>query len=93
MERTECPAVEVPDYVLQIPAPDYPQHWGLVGDNVDHEEKDYLFKSYPEEDLPPLRGNAPWREQGLNMPFPRKRSWDSLNEAVSTEVLSIYFKE
>lgn len=61
MERAECPAVEVPEYVLQIPAPDYPQHWGLVGDNVDHEEKDYLFKSYPEEDLPPLRGNAPWR--------------------------------
>lgn len=27
----------------------------------------------------------------MNMPFSAKRSWDSLNEAVTTEIPSVYF--
>ncbi|XP_045038575.2 uncharacterized protein C4orf19 homolog [Desmodus rotundus] len=90
--NAECPAVGIQDHVLQIPAPDYPQCWGSAGGNVDHEEKDYLFKSHPEEE--PLEEMRPdVAGQGLNMPLSMKRSWDSLNEAVATEVLSVYFKE
>lgn len=90
--EAECPAIEVQDRVLQIPAPDYPQHWGSAGDNGDHEEKDCLFKSHTEEE--PLEGMRPGvGEQGWNMPFSVKRSWDSLNEAVAAEVLSVYLKE
>lgn len=90
--EAECPAVEGQDHVLQIPAPDYPQRWGSAGDNVDHGEKDCLFKSHAEQE--PLEGERPGvGEQGWNMPFSVKRSWDSLNEAVAAEVLSVYFKE
>ncbi|XP_007449463.1 PREDICTED: uncharacterized protein C4orf19 homolog [Lipotes vexillifer] len=89
------PAWEVPDHVLQIPAPDYPQLWGSADDDAGHverEEKDCLFESRTEEE--PGQGAPPGvGEQGLNMPFSVKRSWDSLNEAVATEVLSVYFKE
>ncbi|XP_045690402.1 uncharacterized protein C4orf19 homolog [Phyllostomus hastatus] len=90
--KAECPAVGVQDHVLQIPAPDYPQCWGLAGGTVDHEEKDHLFKSHPEE--PPLEEmHSDVVGRGLNMPFSVKRSWDSLNEAVAAEALSVYFKE
>ncbi|XP_058923604.1 uncharacterized protein C4orf19 homolog [Kogia breviceps] len=92
------PAWEVSDHdhVLQIPAPDYPQPWGSADDDADHvgrDEKDCLFKSHAEEE--PRQGAHPRAagERGLNMPFSVKRSWDSLNEAVVTEVLSVYFKE
>ncbi|XP_054438001.1 uncharacterized protein C4orf19 homolog [Pteronotus mesoamericanus] len=90
--KGDCPPVEVQDHVLQLPAPDYPQCWGSAGDSRDHEEKDYLFRSDPEEE--PLEEMRPdMAGQGLNMPFSVKRSWDSLNEAVAAEVLSVYFKE
>lgn len=90
--KVEGFAWEVQGHDLQIPAPDYPQLWGTAVDNVDHEEKDYLFKN-PKEDEP-LAGILPRvGEHGLNVPFPKRRSWDSLNEAVTTEVLSVYFKE
>ncbi|XP_005608895.1 uncharacterized protein C4orf19 homolog [Equus przewalskii] len=90
--KAEHPALEVQDHVLQIPAPDYPQLWGSAVDNVDHEEKDYLFQSHTEEE-PQEETHPSVGEHGSNMPFSRKRSWDSLNEAVATEVLSVYFKE
>lgn len=90
--EVECPAVEVQDHVLQIPAPDYSQHGGAAGDHVDREEGDCLSTSPAEgaslEGVRPAVG-----EQGWNAPFSVKRSWDSLNEAVATEVLSVYFKE
>lgn len=90
--EVECPAVEVPEHVLQIPAPDYSQHWGAAADHVDREEKDCLVKSHAEG--APLEGVRPGvGEQGWNAPFSMQRSWDSLNEAVATEVLSVYFKE
>ncbi|XP_044098641.1 uncharacterized protein C4orf19-like [Neovison vison] len=90
--RAEGPTVEVLDHDLQIPAPDYPPLWGSVVDKDDGEEKDCLSKSQTEED--PLAGTHPRAgEHGLNMPFPLKRSWDSLNEAVTTEGLSVCFKE
>ncbi|XP_032189956.1 uncharacterized protein C4orf19 homolog [Mustela erminea] len=90
--RAEGPALEVLDHDLQIPAPDYPPLWGSVVDKGDQEEKECLSKSQTEED--PLAGTHPRvGEHGLNMPFPLKRSWDSLNEAVSTDGLSVCFKE
>ncbi|XP_047423325.1 uncharacterized protein C4orf19 homolog [Sciurus carolinensis] len=89
--KVESPALEVQDHDLQIPAPDYPQLWGTAADHVDHEEKGYLFKNHVEAE--PLAGILPRvGERGLNEPFP-VRSWDSLNQAVSTDVLSVYFKE
>ncbi|XP_036056980.1 uncharacterized protein C4orf19 homolog [Onychomys torridus] len=76
------------DHVLHIPAPDYPQLWSPTLDNADPEEKDYLFENHSEP------GNHPRvNEQGLSLPFSLKRSWDSLNEAVTAEVLNVYFKE
>lgn len=90
--QAERPAVDVQDQGLQIPAPDYPQRWGSAGDNVDHEEKDDLFRSHPAE-APPEETRPGLGEQGVDMPFSRKRSWDSLNEAVAADVLSVYFKE
>lgn len=89
--KVESFALEVQGHDLQIPAPDYPQLWGTAVDNVDHEEQDRLFKNPRERE--PLAGILPRvGEHGLKVPFPR-RSWDSLNEAVTTEVLSVYFKE
>ncbi|XP_008588565.1 PREDICTED: uncharacterized protein C4orf19 homolog [Galeopterus variegatus] len=84
-------AWEVQDHVFQIPAPDYPQLSGPAVDNVNLEKKDF-FQIHTEDE--PLEGICP-RLVGhdLNMPFSMKRSWDSLNEAVATEVLSVCFKE
>ncbi|XP_003801673.1 uncharacterized protein C4orf19 homolog [Otolemur garnettii] len=90
--KAQTLGLEAQEHVPQIPAPDYPQLWGPAGDTVNHEEKDCLFENHsadePPEDSPPGVG-----ECGLNMPFSVKRSWDSLNEAVATEVLNVYFKE
>ncbi|XP_008066027.1 uncharacterized protein C4orf19 homolog [Carlito syrichta] len=90
--KAGSPALEVQDRVLQIPAPDYPQFGDPAVDNVDHEEKDYLFENHTEDD-PPEGIHPTVEEQGLHGPFSMKRSWDSLNEAVATEVLSVYFRE
>lgn len=76
-------ALAMADQVLQIPAPDYPQLWDPAGDNADHEEKDCLFRKHLEDEPQPA----------LSLPFHMKRSWDSLNEAVTTEVLSVHFRE
>ncbi|KAM4855013.1 PDCD10 and GCKIII kinases-associated protein 1 [Thomomys bottae] len=90
--EVESTVSATPDCILQIPAPDYPQLWNPVADNGDHEEKDYLFQNHQEGK--PLAGiHLSVGDHGLNLPFPRKRSWDSLNEAVTTEVLNIYFKD
>ncbi|XP_053433614.1 uncharacterized protein C4orf19 homolog [Nycticebus coucang] len=90
--KAQTLSLDSQELVPQIPAPDYPQLWGPAVDSVDHEEKDCLFENHtadePPEDSPPGVG-----EHGLNMPFSVKRSWDSLNEAVATEVLNVYFKE
>lgn len=94
--EVECPSeVEVQEHVLQMPAPDYSdysQHWGAAGDHVDREETDRLFTSHA-EGAPPEGARPGVGAQGWNAPFSAKRSWDSLNEAVATEVLSVYFKE
>ncbi|CAH7451389.1 uncharacterized protein C4orf19 homolog [Phodopus roborovskii] len=80
------------DHALHIPAPDYPQLWSTTVDNADPAEKDYLFENHPE--VEPMPGTPPsMSEQGLSLPFSLKRSWDSLNEAVTMEVLNVYFKE
>ncbi|KAL6034457.1 hypothetical protein STEG23_019825 [Scotinomys teguina] len=79
------------DHILHIPAPDYPQLWSPTLDNADP-EKDYLFENHSEvEPLPGIHPSV--SEQGLSLPFSLKRSWDSLNEAVTTEVLNVYFKD
>ncbi|XP_025778193.1 uncharacterized protein C4orf19 homolog [Puma concolor] len=90
--RAEGPALEVQDHDFQMPAPDYPPLRGSAGDTVDWEEKDGLPESHPEEG-PPAGLHPRAGGHGLNMPFPLKRSWDSLNEAVATEALSVGFKE
>ncbi|XP_066243791.1 uncharacterized protein C4orf19 homolog [Saccopteryx leptura] len=88
----ESPAQGVQDHVLHIPAPDYPQCWSVAGDNGSRGEKDWLVKA-PRE-LAPLEETRPRvGEQGLGTPFSGERSWDSLNEAVAAEVLSVSFKE
>ncbi|XP_048220652.1 uncharacterized protein C4orf19 homolog [Perognathus longimembris pacificus] len=90
--EVESTALAIPNCVLQIPAPDYPQLCHPAANNGDHEEKDYLFQNHQEDK--PLGGIHPRvGDHGLNLSFPRKRSWDSLNKAVTTEVLNIYFKE
>ncbi|KAG8516520.1 putative protein C4orf19 [Galemys pyrenaicus] len=71
--------LEEQDCVLQIPTPDYPQSWGPTVDNVGHEPMEGIHLEVGEHDL--------------NLPFSLKRSWDSLNEAVATDILSICFKE
>ena len=86
-------AWEAPARVLQTPTPDYPQLWGSAEDNADHvehQEKGRLFKIHFEEETQE-GGHAPAGECGVNMPFSVKRSWDSLNEAVTTELPSVYF--
>ncbi|XP_042095113.1 uncharacterized protein C4orf19-like [Ovis aries] len=86
-------AWEVPAHVLQTPTPDYPPLCGSAEDNadhVDHQEKDHLFKIHSEKE-PQEGAHPPAGECGLNMPFSAKRSWDSLNEAVTTEIPSVYF--
>ncbi|XP_010336481.1 PDCD10 and GCKIII kinases-associated protein 1 [Saimiri boliviensis] len=76
--------------VFQIPAPDYPQHWGPAGGNVDHSEKDCVSKNHTEEES--LEGIQPTvGEHGLSTPFSVRRSWNSLNKDVETEVLNICF--
>lgn len=91
--RAPAEALAVADHIPYIPAPDYPQLWSPAVDNADPEEKDCLFENHSE--VEPLPGVHPRvsQQQGLNMPFSLKRSWDSLNEAGTTEVLSVYFKE
>ncbi|XP_044767864.1 uncharacterized protein C4orf19-like [Neomonachus schauinslandi] len=90
--RPEGPALQVQDRDRHIPAPDYPPLRGSAVDKADQEEKDGISKSQTEEEA--LVGIHPRvGEHGLNMPFPLKRSWGLLNEAVATEVLSVYFKE
>lgn len=90
--RDPAGALAVPDHVLQIPAPDYPQFWDPAVDSADPEEKDRLFENHPDED--PLPGVHPGvGQQGVSMPFSLKRSWDSLNEAATADVLNVYFKE
>ncbi|XP_027982203.1 uncharacterized protein C4orf19 homolog [Eumetopias jubatus] len=89
--RAEGPALRVQDHDLQIPAPDYPPFRGSTVDKADQEEKHCLSKSQTDEEAP--AGISPRvGEHGLNMPFPLKRSWDSLSEAVATEGLSVYFE-
>lgn len=90
--RVPAEALAVADHIPYIPAPDYPQLWSPSVDNVDPEEKDCLFENHSEvEPIPEIHPRA--SQQGLSMPFSLKRSWDSLNEAGTTEVLSVYFKE
>lgn len=90
--RAEGPALQVQGACLQIPAPDYPPFRSSAVDRADREEKDCLSQSQTEEEL--LAGIARRvAEHGLNVPFPLKRSWDSLNEAVATEGVSHHFKE
>ncbi|XP_062963452.1 uncharacterized protein C4orf19 homolog [Cynocephalus volans] len=89
--KAQLLAWEVQDHVFQIPAPDYPQLWGRAVDNVNLEKKDF-FQIHTEDE--PLEGICPSLVgHDLNMPFSMKRSRDSLNEAVATEVLSVCFKE
>ncbi|KAK1345995.1 hypothetical protein QTO34_008462, partial [Cnephaeus nilssonii] len=85
--EAEGPAVDVPDHVPQIPAPDYPPHRGSAGDHVDPGEKGEVFQGHPEEERR--------EEPGLDLPCPSpgKRSWGSLNGAVAAEVLSVHLKE
>ncbi|XP_076992690.1 PDCD10 and GCKIII kinases-associated protein 1 [Tamandua tetradactyla] len=90
--REESHAVDIQDRTIQIPAPDYPQLWGSGVDSVAHGERDCLFQNHA-DDEPLERIHPRAGEHGWNMPFSMKRSWDSLNEAVTTEVLSVYFKE
>ncbi|XP_037386159.1 uncharacterized protein C4orf19 homolog [Talpa occidentalis] len=77
--RAPTTVLEAQDHVLQIPPPDYPQPWGPTVDNMGHGlvEGIHLEKG----------------DHYLDLPFSLKRSWDSLNEAVATDLLSIYFKE
>lgn len=90
--RAPAEALAVADHIPYIPAPDYPQLWSPTVDNADPEEKDCLFENHSE--VEPLPGIHPRvSQQGVSMPFSLKRSWDSLNETGTTEVLSIYFKE
>lgn len=90
--RAPAEALAVADHIPYIPAPDYPQVWSPEVDNANPEEKDCLFENHSE--VEPLPGIHPRvSQQGLSMPFSLKRSWDSLNEAGTTEVLSVYFKE
>lgn len=89
--EAERPAAGGQDHVLQIPAPDYPPRGGSAGDREDLGEKDDLFRSHPTG--PPGETRPGLGEQGANLPFSRKRSWESLNEAVVSEVLSVCFKE
>lgn len=90
--RGPAEVLEVADDVLHIPVPDYPHLWSPTVDSADPAEKDSLFKNHP--GVEPLPGIHPGtNEQGLSLPFSLKRSWDSLNEAVTTEVLNVYFKE
>nr|XP_004656167.2 uncharacterized protein C4orf19 homolog [Jaculus jaculus] len=95
--RTSCEAerlaLAVADRAPQIPAPDYPQLWDPAMDNAEHEENDCLCRKHPEDEEPRPGIHPTGAEQALNMPFQRKRSWDSLNEAVTTEALRVYFKE
>lgn len=89
--RAQGPALEVQGRDLQIPPPDYPPLLGSAVDKADGDEKDCLSKSQTQED--PSGTHPSVREPGQNMPFPLKRSWDSFNEAVATEGLSVYLKE
>lgn len=90
--RAPAEALAVADHIPHIPAPDYPQLWSPTVGNADPEEKDCLFENHSE--VEPLPGIHPRvSEQGLGMPFSLRRSWDSLNEAVTTEVLNVLFKE
>ncbi|XP_041527478.1 uncharacterized protein C4orf19 homolog [Microtus oregoni] len=90
--RAPAEVLAVADHILHIPAPDYPQLWSPTVDGGDPEEKDYLFENHSEvEPLPAIHPSM--SEQGLNLPFSLKRSWDSLNEAGPTEVLNVCFKE
>ncbi|XP_037693269.1 LOW QUALITY PROTEIN: uncharacterized protein C4orf19-like [Choloepus didactylus] len=90
--KEESHALQVQNHTIQIPATSYPQLWGSVGDNNAREEKDCLFQNHtkdePLERIHPTEG-----EHDLNTPFSMKRSWESLNEALTIEVLSVYFKE
>ncbi|XP_012579525.1 PREDICTED: uncharacterized protein C4orf19 homolog [Condylura cristata] len=71
--------LEEHNHVLQIPSPDYPQPWGPTVDDVSHE---------------PVEGiHLEVRDQDLSLPFSQKKSWDSLNKAVATDILSVYLKE
>ncbi|XP_069868597.1 uncharacterized protein C4orf19 homolog [Dipodomys merriami] len=90
--EVESSALDIPDHILQIPAPDYPQLWDPATDDRDHEEKDYLFQN-DLEDKPLGEIHPRADDHGLNLSFPRKRSWDSLNKAMTTEVLNVYFEE
>ncbi|XP_051021275.1 uncharacterized protein C4orf19 homolog [Acomys russatus] len=90
--RAPAEALAVADHILHIPAPDYPQLWSPTVGNGDPEEKDCLFENHSE--VGPLPGTHPkGSEQGLNVPFSLRRSWDSLNEGVTTDVLNVYFRE
>lgn len=90
--RAPAEALAVADHIPYIPAPDYPQLWSPSVDNADPEEKDCLFENHSEvEPLPEIHPRV--SQQGLSMPFSLKRSWDSLNEAGTTEALSVYPKK
>uniref|UniRef100_A0A8C3WYD6 Chromosome 4 open reading frame 19 n=1 Tax=Catagonus wagneri TaxID=51154 RepID=A0A8C3WYD6_9CETA len=86
------PAREVRDHGLWVPAPDYPPFGGPAEDDADGEEKDCLFE-IPRDEVPQEGAHPRAEEQGSEMPFSVKRSRDSLNEAVATDILSVCFRE
>lgn len=76
---TSPKVLEELEHVLQIPAPDYPQPGTSATDNRGHD---------------PVAGtHLGVGEHDLNVPFSLKRSWDSLNEAVTTELLDVSLQE
>lgn len=88
----ESPVYKSQGPVLQLPVPDYPQLWGPAADGEAQEERDCLFEHHA-EDEPGAEIHPRVGEYELNLPFPLKRSWESLNEAAAAKVPRVYFSE
>ncbi|XP_044536032.1 uncharacterized protein C4orf19 homolog [Gracilinanus agilis] len=83
------PTLEVQNHLLQLPVPDYPQVQVInqIGDEND------CFLSNHIQVEPMDRVDYAGGDPMSNLSFSKRRSWDSFNEAIKTEALTMNFNE
>ncbi|XP_051823344.1 uncharacterized protein C4orf19 homolog [Antechinus flavipes] len=84
--------LEAPDHILQLPVPDYPQvEVRVTGHNADESGGHFLGNHIQPE--PADRADFANGGHLSERSFSKRRSWDSLHEAIKTEALTVDLEE
>ncbi|XP_068924766.1 uncharacterized protein C4orf19 homolog [Petaurus breviceps papuanus] len=83
--------LEAQHHIIQLPVPDYPQvEVQVINEMVD---ENYCFLSNHIQAEPMDRVDYANADHFSDLSFSKRRSWDSLNEAIKTEALTINLSE